>query len=54
MAKKDKTKEQSERFIKKAKELDSDESGETFDRAVKKIVPPTRRRDKSALRISND
>lgn len=37
MAKKEKS--QSEKFIETAKELDSDESGETFERAMKKIVP---------------
>ena len=36
---------QSKRFIKKARELESDESGEVFERALNKIVPakqPTR------------
>ena len=33
-------KDQSERFIEKAKELGVDESGEAFERALKKIVPP--------------
>lgn len=31
-------KEQSEQFIKTARELESDESGEAFDNAVEKIV----------------
>lgn len=31
--------EQSKRFIEKAKELGADESGEAFERALKKIVP---------------
>ena len=33
-------KEQSKRFIKKARELDADETGEVFERVFKKIVPP--------------
>jgi hypothetical protein len=33
-------KSQSERFVEKAKELGADESGEEFERAFKKIVPP--------------
>lgn len=38
MARKDK--EQSDRFIKKAKELESDESGKAFEFAFKKLAPP--------------
>lgn len=34
-------KEQSKRFIDKAKELDSDESGKAFDRALKNIKQPS-------------
>ena len=37
MTKKDK--EQGKRFIKKAKELDSDKSGDLFERAFQKIIP---------------
>ena len=33
-------KEQSKRFIEKARELEVDESGEAFERVVEKIVPP--------------
>lgn len=33
--------EQSERFKETARNLDADESGEAFDRAFKRIVPPT-------------
>jgi hypothetical protein len=33
-------KEQSERFIKKARELNADEAGQEFDRAFTKLVPP--------------
>lgn len=33
-------KEQSKRFIEKARELEADESDESFDRAFKEIVPP--------------
>ena len=32
-------KEQSKRFIEKARELGGDESGEEFERAFKKVVP---------------
>ena len=39
-----KDKEQSDRFIKKAKELGADESGNLFERAIKKIVPPIKKR----------
>lgn len=35
-----KKKSQSEKFIEKAKELGADESGETFERAMKKIIRP--------------
>lgn len=33
-------KKQSEHFIKKAREVEADESGEVFERAFKKVVPP--------------
>ena len=33
-------KAQKERFIEKARELEADDSGEEFDRAFKKILPP--------------
>lgn len=36
-------KEQSERFKETARELDVDESRETFERAFKSIVPPKNR-----------
>ncbi len=32
--------EQSKRFIEKAREIEVDESGEAFERAFKKIIPP--------------
>ena len=35
-------KTQKKRFIEKARELEADESGETFERAFKTIVPPHR------------
>ncbi len=35
-----KDKEQSKRFIKKAREIEADESSGAFERAFKKIVPP--------------
>ncbi len=44
-----KDKEQSKRFIKKAREIEADESSGAFERAFKKIVPPkpvTRRSSK--------
>ncbi len=33
-------KAQKERFIKKARELEADETGETFERAFKKVANP--------------
>ena len=33
-------KEQSKRFVKKAREMEADKSGKAFERAMKKIVPP--------------
>jgi hypothetical protein len=37
--------EQSKRFIKAARELGTDETGEAFERMFKKVVlPPTKRR----------
>jgi hypothetical protein len=47
-------KEQSERFIEKAKELESDESGKIFEEAFKVILPeknqpsPSKNRNKDA------
>ena len=35
-------KKQTERFVKKARELEADESDEAFERAFKKVVPPKR------------
>jgi hypothetical protein len=35
-------KAQSERFIEAARKLGIEETGETFDRAFKKVVPPKR------------
>ena len=35
-----KDKEQSKRFIEKAREIGADESGESFEHAFKKITPP--------------
>ncbi len=35
-------KTQKERFIEKAREVESDEPGEEFEKALKKIVPPRR------------
>jgi len=35
-------KEQSKRFIETARKLEADESGEKFDRALKKIIRPKR------------
>ena len=35
-----KDKEQSKRFIEKAREIEADESRDVFERAFKKIVPP--------------
>ena len=36
-------KAQKERFIEKARELEADDSGEEFERAFKKVVPPKRK-----------
>ena len=36
-------KTQAQKFIDKARELGCDESGEAFERAFKKIVPPKKR-----------
>ena len=33
-------KEQSKRFIEKAKEIAADDAGEAFERAVKRVIPP--------------
>lgn len=38
-------KSQSERFVDTAKELGADESGEAFERAFKKVVPPKARQN---------
>ena len=43
MTKKDKA--QTKRFIDKARELEADETGKRFERALGKIVPPKRRGD---------
>jgi hypothetical protein len=47
--KKPKTESQAERFKRTAREHEADESGEAFERAFKKIVPPKKpkRRDPS-------
>ncbi len=37
--KSEKEKTQKERFIEKARELEADETGETFERAFKRIAP---------------
>ena len=37
-----KDKEQSERFVKKAREIGADESGEIFELAFKRAISPTR------------
>ena len=34
------TKEQSKRFIEKAKEIASEDADDAFDRAIKKVLPP--------------
>lgn len=36
---KPKEKSQKERFIEKARELEADETGEAFERAIKKVIP---------------
>jgi hypothetical protein len=46
--------EQSERFIKTARELGVDETGEEFERAFRKIVRPRRPRSKSSSPPSTD
>ena len=51
MAKKDK--EQSTRFIEKAEELGSDESGRLFDRAFNKIVPQLKHERKKPKEKTN-
>jgi hypothetical protein len=38
----DKDKEQSERFKQTARELEADESGKAFDRAIAKVMPQRR------------
>ena len=52
MTKKDK--EQSKRFMDKAKELDSDESGRTFEQALKKIIPRNNRKRGDKATIKSD
>lgn len=37
-----KDKEQSKRFIEKAREIEADESGEIFEHALKRAIPPKR------------
>jgi len=44
-------KEQSKRFVEKARELESDESGEAFERAIKSVTPE-RAEDHSAAEES--
>jgi hypothetical protein len=39
-------KEQSKRFIEKAREIEADEDDERFERAFEKIVPPKDRADR--------
>jgi hypothetical protein len=41
-------KEQSERFIEKAREIEADESGKAFERAFKKVSPPKKPHPPSA------
>ena len=38
----DDEKTQKERFIETARELEADETGEAFERALKKIMPPAK------------
>jgi hypothetical protein len=40
--------ERSRRFIETAKQLEADETGERFERAFKKIVPPKKPKDEKA------
>ena len=37
-------KEQSKRFIEKAREIEADETGEAFERALEEVIPPAPRR----------
>jgi hypothetical protein len=51
-----KTKHQIDRFRETARELEADESGEAFERAFGKIVPPKKprlRKDKSSGQDNN-
>jgi hypothetical protein len=41
-------KEQSERFIEKAREITSDDAAEAFDRALEEVIPPARPKDQSS------
>lgn len=50
MKAKDKKAAQLARFIAKAKELGVDESGKTFERALRKVAPPKKRAVKRPLR----
>lgn len=49
---KNQDKKQSERFIETARELEADESGEEFERAIDGIMPTVRRPDPSAKQPS--
>lgn len=40
-------KSQKERFIETAREVEADESGKAFERALKKVIPPQVRRSRS-------
>ena len=46
-------KEQSKRFIEKARELEADETGEEFERTFKKVVPPKRANVNSTANYQN-
>jgi len=47
-------KDQSKRFIEKARELSADETGKKFERAFKKIVPRAKRRKPRADRAERN
>ena len=42
--------ERSRRFTETARELEADETGESFERAFKKIVPPKKTKDDLKMR----
>lgn len=52
MAKKDK--EQSKRFIEKARELEADESGQKFEQVIEKIIPSKKRKRENKLILKLD